>query len=207
LTSLKTLLLPRNLLLLQKAPQKPETRQRKNIRPQVYDALSKEDTYIRGPSPVLTGTLSNGLERLHVAVHFHDSGVSRVRITEEGLVRWTSDDVVLNVDEMNMASSVEYLEGESLKEFVGDGYVGNYRGVKSGEVTLLLKVAPFEMSLLVKGESVMSLNTNQMMHFEKKRDPTTKEKRKLTVKENEKPKKLEKDSLQEHKTYCRFILF
>jgi len=93
------------------------------------------------------------------------------------------DDVVLNVDEMNMTSSVEYLEGESLKEFVGDGYVGNYRGVKSGEVTLLLKVAPFEMSLLVKGESVMSLNTNQMMHFEKKRDPTTKEKRKLTVTE------------------------
>jgi len=103
------------------------------------------------------------------------------------------DDVVLNVDEMNMTSSVEYLEGESLKEFVGDGYVGNYRGVKSGEVTLLLKVAPFEMSLLVKGESVMSLNTNQMMHFEKKRDPTTKEKRKLTVEENEKPKKSEKE--------------
>eukprot|EP00586_Coscinodiscus_wailesii_P019518 CAMPEP_0172503312 /NCGR_PEP_ID=MMETSP1066-20121228/168103_1 /TAXON_ID=671091 /ORGANISM="Coscinodiscus wailesii, Strain CCMP2513" /LENGTH=1025 /DNA_ID=CAMNT_0013278997 /DNA_START=155 /DNA_END=3232 /DNA_ORIENTATION=+ len=146
------------------------------------DADATEDVYVRGPAPVLEGSLSNGRERLMLAVYFQDSGVSRVRITEEGVVRWTSDDVVLNLEEMAMASSVEYLEGEALTPFLDEGGdVSNYRGLKSGDVTVLLKLMPFAMSVFVKGESIMSVNAKQLMHFEQKRDPTTREKRKLSA--------------------------
>ena len=88
-----------------------------------------DDTHIRGPSPIFTARLTNTApftsssltartygngnckaiqEELNLAVHLHEDGVVRIRITEvlEGgsvvrsTPRWTSDELVLNEDEM-----------------------------------------------------------------------------------------------------------
>ncbi|KAL7537615.1 hypothetical protein ACHAXR_007963, partial [Thalassiosira sp. AJA248-18] len=93
------------------------------------------DTYIRGPSPVFTARLANVApftstaltaqaygncnnnspndgnrfeEELNLAVHLHEDGVARIRITEvlddggavRSAPRWTSDELVLNEKEM-----------------------------------------------------------------------------------------------------------
>ncbi|KAL9189094.1 hypothetical protein ACHAXT_011584 [Thalassiosira profunda] len=88
------------------------------------------DPYMRGPPPVFTAKLKNAApftstaltaraygngkcnlgekyeEELNLAVHLHKDGVARVRITEvldggaRAAHRWTSDELVLNADEM-----------------------------------------------------------------------------------------------------------
>lgn len=92
-------------------------------------ANAGDDTHIRGPSPIFTARLTNTApftsssltaqaygngncdaieEELNLAVHLHEDGVARIRITEvlEGgsavrsTPRWTSDELVLNEDEM-----------------------------------------------------------------------------------------------------------
>ena len=98
---------------------------------------NKTDPYIRGPAPFFTAKLSNAAlitstgssEQLNLAIHLHEDGVARVRITEvydekhngneqkgQGQnqnqnkpfsnARWTSDELTLNHEEMKSASGV-----------------------------------------------------------------------------------------------------
>jgi len=91
----------------------------------------KVDPYIRGPGPYFTAKLTNDApvtstgttEKLNLAIHLHDDGVARIRITEEyggtggdhdhdydhqpySNARWTSDELILNHEEMKSASDV-----------------------------------------------------------------------------------------------------
>ena len=74
------------------------------------------DPNFRGPSPVLTANIVNDADGivnenenaplLKLSLHLHEDGVARVRIVEEKrAARWTSDEMVLNEDEMVSALS------------------------------------------------------------------------------------------------------
>lgn len=91
------------------------------------------DPYRRGPQPFFTAKLVNealitstgNSETLNLAIHLHEDGVARIRITEEYYdeksdssssskknmpysdARWTSDELVLNYEEMKHATQIQ----------------------------------------------------------------------------------------------------
>ncbi len=135
------------------------------------DGESSSDPYVRGPGPSLTANLINdapvtssgSTERLNLAIHLHDNGVARIRITEEydtpgdndnsagsaysrpyASARWTSDDLILNHEEMKLASDVFTIdqstnEGKALLEKLtgsldlDDINIDNYVGFRFGD--------------------------------------------------------------------------
>jgi len=129
----------------------------------------------RGSAAVLTGKLNEGTRHvpLNFSVFVHSNGIWRVRITEN-FIRWTSDELVLNLDEMVAGKDVEELNESELKLVVDEANTSNYRGLKSGGSVLLLRLYPFEVKVLVENANgskneVMTLNSRNMMYFERKR--------------------------------------
>mmetsp|Transcript_13615 Transcript_13615/g.29620 ORF Transcript_13615/g.29620 Transcript_13615/m.29620 type:complete len:1155 (-) Transcript_13615:134-3598(-) len=135
------------------------------------------DATIRGPSPIFTAKLANVApftstaltaqaygngncnsqndfgEELNLAVHLHEDGVARIRITEvleEGVIRstprWTSDELVLNEKEMigvNEESVQVMSTNPSIMEklSLGNEEKSNSRDVVEGVVSSLAKRA------------------------------------------------------------------
>ncbi len=210
------------------------------------------DPYIRGPEPFFTAKLINdapltstgsNMERLNLALHFHDNGIARVRITEDYFdpstasstsssnagkaysnARWTSDELILNVEEMKEATVVTTydhttVDGKNMlqKLLLGkkterstmhddhDEKESNYVAFKFGQnknidVTassqaqendestkctnvaslVLLQFQPFELHLFRDdgcnssssnsyGQPIVSINTENLLHFEIRR--------------------------------------
>ncbi len=88
------------------------------------------DPYVRGPEPFLTAKLVNKAlitstgshtEGLNLSIHLLENGIARIRITEEysntnndngkgnpyDKARWTSDELILEYNEMKYASEIE----------------------------------------------------------------------------------------------------
>uniref|UniRef100_A0A7S4K6T3 Glucosidase II subunit alpha n=1 Tax=Odontella aurita TaxID=265563 RepID=A0A7S4K6T3_9STRA len=90
----------------------------------------KVDPHFRGPAPSLTATLVNTvaepssgeLEKLEMSIHLHEDGVARMRITEQygtdgakyEKARWTSDELILNQDEMKGVEKSELFGPDSI---------------------------------------------------------------------------------------------
>lgn len=147
----------------------------------------EDDPYVRGPSPVFTARLVNAApftsselsaktygsgcnvdnmrfeEELQLAVHLHEDGVARIRITEVLLdggaaaagvrsnPRWTSDELVLNEKEM---VSVEEVKIASVNPSVQDKLLGDEN------VSLTKEEMEKMVSSLVKRASGTSAGAN-----------------------------------------------
>ncbi len=132
-----------------------------------HDNDSSIDPYLRGPPPFFTATLSNASpdsyytssndagewredEMLDLALHLHEDGVARVRITERygidhddaggnekekayGRARWTSDELILNFDEMKAVNSddVMILDWDQIQPLVEHGTTASTSSVSS----------------------------------------------------------------------------
>ena len=190
------------------------------------------DPYVRGPKPFFTATLHNeamitstGMdENLNLAIHLHENGVARIRITEEyskdnksetsyANARWTSDELILNIDEMKVASHVDTFDASSdkgkdvlnrllstLEKSIDDNdpdSVNNYIAFRYGKLIngggsdghhectgsslFLIQFQPFELHLWRDDECIddaskkefglplVSVNTDNLMHFEIRR--------------------------------------
>ena len=221
----------------------------------------KVDPYFLGPKPFFTATLINDAsmtftgepyERLLLALHLHDDGVARIRITEEynngnvrdenndmiseieessgekgedkayQYARWTSDELILNHEEMKFASNIQAFETstEGGNEFLRtlasnlnyeirndeNNYVAFRYGDSAGTVSsdngdlnesqdfkcttgpssiILIQFEPFQLHLWrdddskcsnkdktakddqsLKGPPLISVNTDNLLHFE-----------------------------------------
>lgn len=182
------------------------------------------DPYVRGPPPFFTATLANQSphaqlpdkndEMLNLAIHLHQDGVARIRITEQytfdhangnddpkpyAKARWTSDELILNHEEMVADQNVRIVEEEDVRSMLknvpvslklkaeeGGGDANNYVAFQYGEgsgsgsvenrVLLLVQFHPFSLHMWrlqqdgdVKGEPIVSVNSDQLMHFEVRR--------------------------------------
>jgi len=186
---------------------------------------SNHDPYLRGPPSAFTATLLNtspttstgDTEMLTLNIHLHQDGVARIRITEvynsdtisddtvhsnkpyHSNPRWTSDDLILNLDEMVPDNDVEILlpsdqtTSDLMKQVVHamtslsggisitseHDYIVFYYGNKEQASTssiLVLQLNPFAIYLWRKDglESnalpLVTINSNNMLHFEIRRN-------------------------------------
>jgi len=176
---------------------------------------SEGDPYVKGPEPTFTATLVNVAEStstgdkdesLALSIHLHKDGVARVRITEEygkpgtkyQKARWTSDELVLNLEEMVPATNVRMVDGadpglaeddqanlstivekiDSTGNFAQDNFVFFQYGDddssnQSASCLLLVQLEPFSIYLWrgdnTHGPPIVTINTENLMHFEIRR--------------------------------------
>jgi hypothetical protein len=193
----------------------------------------KIDPYVLGPEPFFTAKLMNdapitstgSTEKLNLAIHLHDDGVARIRITEEygqedgqdkpfSKARWSSDELILNHEEMKSATNVYTFDHstekgkellDQLKSTLEQGQFqgqeeedGNYIGFRYGNSNnnvnvdakkredaecfdsslFLIQFQPFALHLWREkcndndknyGPPAVSVNTNNLLHFEIRR--------------------------------------
>jgi len=114
------------------------------------------DPYIKGPAPFFTATLANtsphsysgsgsgsgsGSDQLDLAIHLHQDGVARIRITEQyttaaaspndshpfNKARWTSDELILNYDELIAAApaDIKVLDSDEIRALMQKTNINN----------------------------------------------------------------------------------
>eukprot|EP00978_Attheya_sp_CCMP212_P020444 scaffold58527_cov50-Attheya_sp.AAC.1 len=167
------------------------------------------DPYVKGPGPVFQATLlntnantnadsssSSSSERLQLAVHGHADGMARIRITEVygsahtpyEKARWTSDELVLNTDELISTNHVEFLSPSAISELLtylpsinnnmkpnqdASDYIGVQYGADQGDMILLFHIDPFSFTFWrkddLKSGPIVQFGEEQLMHFEVRR--------------------------------------
>ena len=192
---------------------------------------SYNDEHFKGPSAAFLATLVNTAnnkkeEELALSLHLHEDGVTRLRITEKHEQnsayepRWTSDELVLNVEEMLPSTNVQMIDGETVKndddfqsalqyimvsehqDVIKENYVMLKYALQETSTFcfLFLQLEPFSIFLwrgeVVDGSPIVSINTENWMHFEVRRSKQDDQRRKLS--ENEDPKAVSEDNVDRH---------
>ena len=191
---------------------------------------SNNDEHFKGPSAAFMATLVNTgnnkkEEELALSLHLHEDGVTRLRITEKieenntYQPRWTSDELVLNVEEMLPSTNVQMIDGATMKNDENfqkaldyimasdqqDIMKENYVMLKyacqetSTFCFLFIQLEPFSIFLwrgeVVDGSPIVSINTENWMHFEVRRSKQDDQRRKLS--END-PKAVSEENVDRH---------
>ena len=169
------------------------------------DPIAKDTFSFPTQIPFLTATLENASsmkaleeERLDLSVYFYENGVLRMKITEQygsseatKEPRWTSDDLILNLDEMIMmdTNDLVLLEGNELEQMKQGLFIAHDDNVVIVEylnrsMILVLYQDTFSLHLYRKKDvllsdgsfnrdhdivPIVSVNSDSLMHFEIRR--------------------------------------